>query len=108
LKAGEEIDGINCSIADFLSGMSPDPADPVIVCADAAESRKRSEQRIGGQLWIQGPRTMTATNVIPDGMKNEASSAALIAVAEAVEGNTLLNREDKSTKARESPSARRP
>jgi hypothetical protein len=28
---------------------------------------------------------MTATNVIPDGMKNEASSAALVAVAEAVE-----------------------
>jgi hypothetical protein len=81
---------INCDLADFLSEMSLDPADPVFVCVDAAGSMKRHEQYIGGQLWIQGSRTMTATNVIPDGMKNEESSAALVAVAEAVEWRHAL------------------
>jgi hypothetical protein len=30
LKAGQEIDGINCDVADFLSDMNLDPAIPVI------------------------------------------------------------------------------
>jgi hypothetical protein len=90
LTDGDEIDGINCDLADFLSDVSLDPAEPVIVCVDAAESMKRHEQHIGGQLWIPGSRTMTATNVIPDGMKNESSSAALVAVAEAVEWRHAL------------------
>jgi hypothetical protein len=68
LKAGAEIDGINCDLADFLTDMNLSP-----------------EQHIGGQLWLQGNRQMTTTNVILPGMKNEANSAALVAVAEAVE-----------------------
>jgi hypothetical protein len=49
LKAVEEIDGINCDLADFLSGMTHDPADPVIICVEAGESLKRHEQHLGGQ-----------------------------------------------------------
>jgi hypothetical protein len=74
LKAGEEIDGINWDLEDFLAGMNISPEDPVIVCVDAGESMKRDEQHIGGHLSLQGNRSMTATNVIFLGMKNEANS----------------------------------
>jgi hypothetical protein len=84
LKAGEETDGINYDRADFLAEMSLNHSDPGIVCVDAGDSMKRHEQH-GGQLWLQGDRSMTATNVLPDGMSNDATSAALVAVAEAVE-----------------------
>jgi hypothetical protein len=63
LKAEERVAGMNCDLADFLAEMSPDPAEPVIICVDARESTKRHEQHLGGQLWMQGNRTMTATNV---------------------------------------------
>jgi hypothetical protein len=85
LKAGAEIDGINCDLAEFLTDMNLNPEVPVIVCVDPGESFKKHEQHIGGQLWIQGSRKMTATNVLLPDMKNEASSAALVAIAEAVE-----------------------
>jgi hypothetical protein len=65
--------------------MSHDPAEPVIVCVEAGESMKRHEERLGGQLWIQGSRTMTATNVPFEGMMDDATSVTLVAVAEAVE-----------------------
>jgi hypothetical protein len=78
LKAGEEIDGINCGLADFLSGLSLDPNEPVLICIDAAESMKRHEQFIGGQLRMQDDRQMSA------------SSAALVAVVEAVEWKHAL------------------
>jgi hypothetical protein len=46
---------------------------------------KKHEQHVGGQLWLQGERQMTAINLVPPEMKSEEKSAALIAVAEAVE-----------------------
>jgi hypothetical protein len=49
LKAGEEVDRINCDLADFLSEMIPDPSEPVIVCVNAGVSMKRHEQHLGGQ-----------------------------------------------------------
>jgi hypothetical protein len=45
-KAEEAIAGINCDVADFLPGMNPDPADPVIVCVNTGESMKRNEQAV--------------------------------------------------------------
>jgi hypothetical protein len=85
LKAGAEIDGINCDLADFLTDMNLNPEVPIIVCVHSRKSMNRHEQHIGGQLWLQGTRSMTATNVILPGMKNDEDSAALVAVAEAVE-----------------------
>jgi hypothetical protein len=85
LKAGEEVDGINCDLADFLSGMTLDPSEPVCICVDAGESMKRHQQYFGGQYCTQGDRSMTATNVSLEGMKNDAASARLTEVAEVVE-----------------------
>jgi hypothetical protein len=86
LRAGQETDGINCDIADFLSQMELAPDVPVIVCVNASGSIiRKHEQHVGGQLWMQGDRQMTAINLVPPEMKNEEKSATLIAVAEAVE-----------------------
>jgi hypothetical protein len=65
--------------------MSADPAETVIICANAGESFKRHEQHLGGQLWIQGDRQMTATNMPLEGMSNDADSATLSGVSEAIE-----------------------
>jgi hypothetical protein len=65
--------------------MNLDPAISVIFCVDASESLKRHEQFIGGQLWLQEDRKITATNLIFLGMPNDANSTALVAIAEAVE-----------------------
>jgi hypothetical protein len=94
LKAGEEIDGINCDLADFLAEMNLNPSDPVIICVNAGESMKRHEQHLGDQLWLQGNRSMTATNVRFEGMSNDATSATLVAVAEAVEWKHALEPEE--------------
>jgi hypothetical protein len=91
LKAGEEIDGINCDLADFLTGLSTNPEEPIIICVNTGESMKRHEQNIGVQLWIHSDRQMSATNIIPLGMKNDAASAALVAVVEAVEWKHALD-----------------
>jgi hypothetical protein len=84
-KAEEAIAGINCDVADFLPGMNPDPADPVIICVNTGKSMKRNEQAVGGQLWMQGDRLISATNVPLEGMTNGSTSAVLTAVVEAVE-----------------------
>jgi hypothetical protein len=85
LRTGQEIDGINCDLADFLSQMDVNPEAPAIVCVNAGESMKKHEHHIGGKLWLQGDRQMTATNVILPGMANEEKSATIVAVAEAIE-----------------------
>jgi hypothetical protein len=46
---------------------------------------KRNEQAVGGQLWMQGDRMTSATNVPLEGMANYGASAVLSAVGEAVE-----------------------
>jgi hypothetical protein len=47
----------------------------------------RNERSIAGQSWIQGDRSMTASNLVPDGMADTKDSALLTAVAEAVSWN---------------------
>jgi hypothetical protein len=84
LKAEEEIAGINCDIADFLTEMSLDAAEPVIICVNAGASVKRHEAAIRGQYWRQGDREMTAPNHVMEGLSNTRESATLSATFEAV------------------------
>jgi hypothetical protein len=83
LQAEDEVAGINCDIAEFLSGMSSTGL--VTVCINASDSLKRGQSIIGGQFWHQEGRSMTATNPIMDGMLNTRHVAILSAAAEAVE-----------------------
>jgi hypothetical protein len=90
LSAEDEIAGINCDVAEFLSQLSPNPGEPVIVCVKSGESLKRHEECLGGQLWIQGDRQMTATNKPFEGMSNDSESDTLAGGAEAVEWVRVL------------------
>jgi hypothetical protein len=85
IEAEDEVAGINCDIADFLSEMTLNPEEPVIICVNGSEEMKRNEEAIGGQLWMQSWRQMTASNRVKDGMANSRDSAILSAAAEAVE-----------------------
>jgi hypothetical protein len=58
---------------------------------------KRHEQTIGGQLWIQGSRRMTAMNSILDGMSNDRTAEALSGVVEAIEWKHCLEQSDPET-----------
>jgi hypothetical protein len=82
-QAEEEIAGINCDVADFLSGMSS--TGTITVCINAGASMKKNERILGGQLWQQGGRSMTAVNGVIEGMPNTRESAILTAAVEAVE-----------------------
>jgi hypothetical protein len=84
MKAEEEISGINCDIADFVSKMTLDPAEEVVICVNGSQEMKRGETAMAGQLWIQGDRMMTASNPAFDGMSNTKESAVLAATAEAI------------------------
>jgi hypothetical protein len=84
IEAEKEVSGINCDVADSLSRMTLDPADQVVMCVNGSEEMKRDEEAVGGQLWMQGDRKMTAYNRVLDGMGNSRESAILSAVADAV------------------------
>jgi hypothetical protein len=84
IAAEEEIAGINCDVADFVSGMSLDPTEEVIICVNGSEEMKRGESAMAGQLWIQGDRKMSASNPPLPGMANTKEAAVLSAVADAV------------------------
>jgi hypothetical protein len=90
LSAENEIAGINCDIGESLSQMSLVPAEPVVICVNSGESLKRHEQHLGGQLWLQSDRQMTATNIQFEGMSDDATSVCLAEVAEAVEWAHIL------------------
>jgi hypothetical protein len=83
IKAENEIAGINADVADFLSGMSFDPNDQVVICVNGSEEMKRDEEAVAGQLWMQGDRQMSAYHRVLDGMANSRESAILAAAAEA-------------------------
>jgi hypothetical protein len=84
IEAEEEISGINCDAADFLAGMTLDPAERLVICANGSQDMNRNETAMAGQLWMQGDRMMTAANPPFDGMVNSKEAAVLSAVAEAV------------------------
>jgi hypothetical protein len=99
IAAEEEISGINCDVADFVSGMTLDPAEEMIICVNGSEEMKRNETAMAGRLWIQGDRKMTAANPPFDGMANTKEAAILSAVAEAVAWkNEALEAEDPPRK----------
>jgi hypothetical protein len=84
LEAEREISGINCDVSDFLSGMTVDPDEQLVICVNGSQEMKRHEQAMAGQLWMQSDRKMTAANQAYDGMQNTREAAILSAVAEAV------------------------
>jgi hypothetical protein len=73
IEAEQSVAGINCGVPQFLEDMTAD--EPVFVCINSSEEMKRNEQALAGQLWIQGDRQMTATNVPAPGMANTRESA---------------------------------
>jgi hypothetical protein len=83
LKAEDEIAGINRDIADFLSGMNA--VEVITVCVNAGASMKRNETVLGGQLWQQQGRSMTAVNGTIDRMPNTREPAILATSVEAIE-----------------------
>jgi hypothetical protein len=94
IEAEQEVAGINCDVADFLSGMSVDPAEQLGICVNGSEEMKGDEAAVGGQLWMQGDRQMTAHNLVLDGMANTKESAILSATAEAVTWKHALDQEE--------------
>jgi hypothetical protein len=50
MKAEEEISGINCDVADFVSKMSLDPAEEVVICVNGSQEMKKGETAMAGQL----------------------------------------------------------
>jgi hypothetical protein len=84
LEAEGEIAGINCEVPTFLSELSLDSEEKLIICVNGSEQMKRNEVAIAGQLWVQGDRQMTVSNGVLDGMANTKEPAVLTAVSEAV------------------------
>jgi hypothetical protein len=84
IAAEEEISGINCDIADFVSEMSLDPLEEVIICVNGSQEMKRGENEMAGQLWVLGDRKMSVSNPPLPGMPNTKDAAVLSAVADAV------------------------
>jgi hypothetical protein len=83
LRADEQTAGINSGIGDFLQEMSFEEANPVFVSAGACYTM-RGTKAIGGQIWKQEDREMSAVNLVLDGMDTSPESVVLSAIAEAV------------------------
>jgi hypothetical protein len=93
IEAEREVAAINCEAPIFLSEMTLDPAEPVIVCVNGSEEIRRGEEAVAGQLWIQGDRQMTASNTVQQGMANTRESAILSEAAEAVAWTHALEKD---------------
>jgi hypothetical protein len=74
--------------------MSLDPAEQLVICVNGSEEMKRDEAAVGGQLWMQGDRRMTAHNLVLEGMANAKEAAILSATAEAVTWKHALDQEE--------------
>jgi hypothetical protein len=84
IEAEKEVSSVNCDVTDFLSGMTFDPDDQVVICVNGSEEMKKNEEAVAGQLWMQGDRQMSASNRVLEGMANSREPAILSAAAEAV------------------------
>jgi hypothetical protein len=78
IEAEKEIASINADVPDFLSGMTLDPGEEVIICVSGSEEMKREEETVAGQFWQQSDRQMTAYSVPYPGMANSRESAILL------------------------------
>jgi hypothetical protein len=83
LKTEDQVAGINPGLGDFLQDMSFNDEDPVFICVGIGHTM-RGTQPVGGQLWTQGSRQMTANNKALEGMDSSRESVALSGIAEAV------------------------
>jgi hypothetical protein len=83
LKAEDQVAGINSGMGDFLQDMSFESSEGVFVCVNV-DHTARGNQPVGGQLWTQSGRQMTATNLPFDGMDYGKESVVLSAVEQAV------------------------
>jgi hypothetical protein len=83
LKTEEEVSGINSDLHDFLQDMSSSEKHPSFICVDVGHTMWGTHP-VGGQLWTQGSRQMTAANKVLDGMDSSSESVALSAIADAV------------------------
>jgi hypothetical protein len=79
-------------------GLSNDPSEQLVICVNASEEMKREEAAIGGQIWIQGDREMTAMNEVAEGLANDKEGAILSAAVEAVTWKSALDLEEGSRK----------
>jgi hypothetical protein len=90
IEAEKEVASINTDVPEFLSDMTLDPNDQLVICVNGSERMKRDEEAVAGQLWMQKDREtqkerqMTAYNLSYEGMANSRETAILTAVAEAV------------------------
>jgi hypothetical protein len=84
IEAEKEVAAINCEAAESLAEMTLDPAEQVIIRVNGSEEMKKGEEAVGGQLWTQGNRRMTAFNRVHEGLANTRESAILSAAVEAV------------------------
>jgi hypothetical protein len=64
--------------------MPLDPSNQLVICVNGSEEMKRNETAIGGQLWMQGDRRITASNMVLEGMANTREEAIPSAGVEAV------------------------
>jgi hypothetical protein len=55
IQAEKEIAAINADIPEFLSQMTLDPSDQVVVVVNGSEEMKRDEEAFAGQLWRGQP-----------------------------------------------------
>jgi hypothetical protein len=90
IEAENEVAGVNSEIADFLSGMTLDPEEQLVICVNGSAEMKREEEAIEGQLWMQSGRQMTASNKVIDEMANSRESSIPSAVREAVTWRHVL------------------
>jgi hypothetical protein len=101
IAAEEENSGINCDVSDFVSEMTLDPSEEVIICVNGSQEMKRGETSMAGQLWIQGDRKMSVSNSPLPGMANTKEAAVLSAVADAVSWkNEAIEPEDPPRKGK--------
>jgi D-aminopeptidase len=98
IEAETGVAGVNSEIPDFLSGMNLDPEELLVICVNGSAEMKREEEAIGGQLWMQSGRQMTASNKVIDGMANSRESSILSAVREAVTWRHVLEPEGERRK----------
>jgi hypothetical protein len=84
IQAEEGIAGTNTEVADFLTDLSLDPAKQLVICVNGSAQMKRNEEAIGGQLWMQEGRQMTASNKVIEGLENTREPVVLSEVREAV------------------------
>jgi hypothetical protein len=52
IEAEKEVASINTDVPDFLSGMTLDPNDQVVICVNGSEEMTGDEEAVAGQLWM--------------------------------------------------------